>query len=299
VSVRLVWGRDGADWPNREKSRFIVAAGVRWHVQIAGTGPVVLLLHGTGASNHSWRRLTPFLTDHFTLVAPDLPGHGFTSMPDASGLSLSGIAHEVSALMHVLGMGPDLIVGHSAGSAIAARATIDRLLTPNAIVSINGALLPFGSPVGRLFSPLAKLLASAPLVPEFAAWRAQNRAAVERVISSTGSQIEPKDLDYYSRLFKNPGHVAGALGMMANWDLSKLVTDLPKLEVRTVLIAATNDKTIPPSAAARVARLARNARVIEFAGAGHLAHEECPEQIASTIFQAAETSVTTKSRSEH
>ncbi|MBS0252211.1 MAG: alpha/beta fold hydrolase [Proteobacteria bacterium] len=287
MNARLVWDRDGADWPNREASQFIKAAGLKWHVQTTGCGPVALLLHGTGASSHSWRRLTSFLNHHFTVVAPDLPGHGFTSMPQANGLSLSGIAHEVSELMHVLGLEPDLVIGHSAGAAIAMRATIDRLLTPSTIVSINGALLPFGTPIGQFFSPLAKLLVSTPIVAQIMAWRGQNRVTVQRVIFGTGSRIEPQDLDYYSRLFGNPGHVAGALGMMANWDLSTFAADLTKLTTHTVLIAAENDRAISPADAVKVAQLLQQARLIRLSGAGHLAHEEQPGPIAKIIIEAA------------
>ena len=77
----LSWERDGRDWPNREASRFVEAGGLRWHVQQMGRGPVLLLLHGTGASTHSWRALLPLLAKSFTVVAPDLPGHGFTATP--------------------------------------------------------------------------------------------------------------------------------------------------------------------------------------------------------------------------
>ena len=57
----LDWDRDGAGWPNRSSSRFVVSGAMRWHVQIMGQGPVMLLIHGTGASTHSWRRLAPLL----------------------------------------------------------------------------------------------------------------------------------------------------------------------------------------------------------------------------------------------
>ena len=50
---RSIWEVDGRDWPNRDSSRFVTAGGLRWHVQVAGTGPVVLLVHGTGAATHS------------------------------------------------------------------------------------------------------------------------------------------------------------------------------------------------------------------------------------------------------
>ena len=79
------WEREGRDWPNRTYSRFVQAARLRWHVQLMGDGPALLLLHGTGAATHSWRALAPLLAERFTVVAPDLPGHGFTQGRPAAG----------------------------------------------------------------------------------------------------------------------------------------------------------------------------------------------------------------------
>ncbi len=62
----LDWGEDGRDWPNREASRFIEADDITWHVQIMGAGPVLLLLHGTGAS-------TPFLARPHASASPGFP----------------------------------------------------------------------------------------------------------------------------------------------------------------------------------------------------------------------------------
>ncbi|OZA31359.1 MAG: alpha/beta hydrolase, partial [Novosphingobium sp. 17-62-9] len=65
------WDVEGRNWPNRSASRFIETPGLKWHVQIAGEGPVVLLLHGTGAATHSWRDVLPLLAQGFTVIAPD------------------------------------------------------------------------------------------------------------------------------------------------------------------------------------------------------------------------------------
>ena len=50
-----MWDAEKSTWPHHESSRFVDAGGVRWHVQVAGCGPAVLLIHGTGASTHTWR----------------------------------------------------------------------------------------------------------------------------------------------------------------------------------------------------------------------------------------------------
>ena len=117
----LVWSRDGADWPNRDSSSFVEAAGIRWHVQRMGEGPPLLLIHGTGAATHSWRGLLPLLAQHFSVIAPDLPGHGFTQSPPAHRLSLPGMAADIGALLRKLEVRPEIAVGHSAGAAILAR----------------------------------------------------------------------------------------------------------------------------------------------------------------------------------
>ena len=92
ASAEADWLQVRGDWPNAACSRFVSASGVRWHVQEAGSGPVLLLLHGTGAANHSWGAMLPLLASHFRVVAPDLPGHGFSTMPGERQLTLPGMA---------------------------------------------------------------------------------------------------------------------------------------------------------------------------------------------------------------
>ena len=259
MGAKLSWSVDGSDWPNRAASQFVAAAGYRWHVQMMGEGPIALLAHGTGAATHSWRALAPLLSRHFTVVAPDLPGHGFTDTPGAHRLSLPGMAQDLAALCRTLAIRPEVAIGHSAGAAILARMSLDHLIEPKLIVSLNGAFLPFGGVAARFLSPLAKAMTFNPLVPHMFAWRGRDQAAVHRLIEGTGSKIDAAGERYYGRLVGNPGHVAAALQMMANWDLHPLVRDLPKLEPSLLLIAASNDRAIPPDIARRVRELAPHA----------------------------------------
>ncbi len=284
MNARLDWDRDGQDWPNREASRFVSAGELDWHVQQAGSGPVLLMLHGTGASTHSWRRLLPLLVQHFTVIAPDLPGHGFTSSPPTDKLSLQGMAQAMGELVRKLGVAPIAAVGHSAGAAILTRMSLDKLLAqPHHLISINGALLPLRGIAGQIFSPLAKLMVLNPFAPKLLAWRASSRSTVERVLTETGSKIDPIDFAFYARLFQSPSHVAAALGMMANWDLKPLEAALPRLAAPLTLIAASDDRSISSDDAFRVQVLQPKATVEYIRGLGHLAHEEDPDQIAALI----------------
>ncbi|MDP4024881.1 alpha/beta fold hydrolase [Methylobacterium sp. NEAU 140] len=282
------WEREGRDWPHREASRFIEAAGLRWQVQEFGApdSPALLLLHGTGAANHSWRGLAPLLAEHFRVVAPDLPGHGFTDPLRDADLSLPGMARAVAGLTEALGIAPVVVVGHSAGAAVLARMCLDGSIAPRLLAAVNGALAPLPGAAALLFPGMARMLFLNPITPKVFAWTA-DRAAVRRLIEGTGSGLDATGLDLYRRLFARAGHVRGALGMMANWDLAGLHRDLPRLSVRTLLVVGGADRAILPDTAFTLRDRLPDARVALIRGLGHLAHEEAPERVAEVLLEEA------------
>ena len=286
------WARDGRDWPHHAHSRFVFSEGRRWHVQQwpapSAHAPQLLLLHGTGASTHSWRQLVPHLVPRAGVVALDLPGHGFSDAARGDGATLPGMARGVAALLREIGVAPSVLIGHSAGAAIAARMALDDASATAAIISLNGALLPLHGLAGQLFSPLAKLMASNRLVPRLFAWRADDDARVRRLVAGTGSHIGDADIALYRRLVSDPAHVAGALAMMANWDLRTLAAELPRLRVPLQLLAAEGDRTLPPTHARRVAALLPQAGLVLLPGLGHLAHEEAPQRVFDVLWPMVE-----------
>jgi magnesium chelatase accessory protein len=279
---RLDWTRDGADWPHRDASRFVETNGLTWHVQVMGSGPVLLLLHGTGASTHSFRDMMGPLSQSFTLVVPDLPGHGFTDLPAFYKLSLDGMARAVGDLLRALDLSPSLAVGHSAGAAIAVRMTLDRMIQPQALISLNGALTPFRGAPNFLFPAIAKALFLNPFTPRLVAKRATT-PAITRLVRDIGSPLDEIGVSYYQRLISTPAHVAGALGMMANWRLQGLGRDLVKLKAPITFVACANDKAVPPTDGATLAGRAPQGRYLEIPNLGHLGHEEAPERFVALI----------------
>lgn len=368
-----------ADWPHRAHSRWVTAGGLRWHVQLfgppPGSAPALLLLHGTGASTHSWRDFIPPLQRRLpgvTLLAPDLPGHAYTSRPAQDlALGLPGMAAALGALLAVLGgaggqaeasdpraaqdagpaagaaaggqgpgphagrghedgRGPGTrsegpapqplallgLIGHSAGAAIAARLWLDGHLWPGTasavlpsapaglrqgaappiparpappvLVSLNGAWFPPAGLSGSFYSPMAKLLARNRLVPHVFAWQAARPAALRRLIDSTGSALDASGHALYARLVAQPAHVGAVLAMMAQWDLSPLLRDLPRLgaaprPLQLHLVAAEADTTVPPHQAVELASRVPGARLHLLPGLGHLAHEEAPGAVAGLV----------------
>jgi magnesium chelatase accessory protein len=287
VAPPASWARDGADWPNRAFSRFVNAGDLTWHVQIMGQGPCVFLAHGTGAATHSWRDLAPCLAAHFSVIGVDLPGHGFTNVPPWHGLSLPGMARALNTLITTLEVSPKLVVGHSAGAAILARMCLDGAIAPAGLVSLNGAFVPFEGPGGAFLAPLARLMVGLPLLPQLFAWRAKDPRIAERLLSGTGSKLDPAGAAFYARLIRNPEHAAAALRMMASWDLAPLLRALPALAPALLLVVGAADRLIPPSDAQKLRALVPGAVVVSMPGLGHLAHEEKPADTAALIVEFA------------
>jgi magnesium chelatase accessory protein len=300
MAARLDWARDGLDWPHREASQFVEAGGLRWHLQrftretsptnaAAVAAPLALLLHGTGASAHSWYPMLPWLRPHFDLLLVDLPGHAFTGMANAWQASLPGMALAVKSLLDVLDVQPTILIGHSAGAALGARICLDGHLAPQCLISINGAFMPLGGLAGVLFPPAAKLMASLPFAPGLVARRATDPRAIARLVSDTGSVLDEAGMALYGRIVGNPGHIEGALAMMANWDVQPLLRDLPLLSTPVRLIVADKDRAVPPAQAQRVLSLLppqAGTALIRLSGGGHIVHEEQPEMVASLCVSA-------------
>lgn len=277
MSSRLRWDVEGQDWPLRESSRFVEGGGLRWHVQMLGSGPPVLLLHGTGASTHSWREVAPLLAAEATVVSVDLPGHGFTEGRPRGGLGLPGMAGAVAALLAALGVEPVLVAGHSAGAAIAARLTLDGGAAAP-ILAIAPALLPFPGLSGPIFSGMAGLVLANPLAAHFISGLARDEERVARFMAkSTGSRLDARGVALYRRLFASPEHCRGTIAMMAAWDLYGLQRALPGLAVPVHVLHGDRDSAIPAAAAKRAAGTVRHGRFELIPGLGHLLHEERPE----------------------
>jgi magnesium chelatase accessory protein len=276
-----------SDWPHRSASRRIDVGAQRWHVQVFGApGPQadVVLLHGAGASAHSWRDIAPALAGAGRVIVPDLPGHGWTGRPIAAqGLSLPGMSALTGDLLRVLGVQRPVLVGHSAGAAVAARMALDGQAEAALVIGLNGAWLPPAGQGRWFYEPLARVLALNPLVPHLVAWSARRRSPVERLVASTGSRLDARGLELYARLVQRSGHVAAVMAMMAAWDLRPLLRDLPRLSAPLHLLVADGDLTVPPQASAAARRCLPQAGWQTLHGLGHLAHEEAPTVVLESL----------------
>ncbi len=280
------WDRDLATWPLNHLSRRVVAGPNRWHVQETGQGETLLLIHGAGATTHSWRDVIPILAQTHRVIAFDLPGHGFTQGTRRGRSGLNAMTEDVAALCRAEGWNPVAVIGHSAGAAIALnliRTTPQDQAVPRSVIGINAALDRFEGIAGWLFPLLAKVLALNPLT-SYAFSSGRNSAArARRLIENTGSDLTEDGISYYARLIADRSHVEGTLQMMAQWNIDDLLDRIGDLNARCLFIAGENDIAIKPAVSQKAAALIVNAEFVELADLGHLAHEENPDMVVAHI----------------
>lgn len=272
-----------SNWPLAETSRFLSAGGVDWHVQVSGSGPTVLCLHGAGASSHSFSGLSQRLSKHFQVVAPDLPGQGFSSALPPEQVGLKQFSERLATLLDALGTRPDWIIGHSAGAALASQFVLDHPGSTRGLLSINGAFTPFGAAAAPFFSRAAKFLSKSQWLPRLLAAPSLRWRATGSMLADTGSSIDSEMSHCYDVLLANPEHIAGTLRMMAGWDLPPLLARLEHLAIPVWLCTCEGDRTIPPSRALKVASDLSACRIITLPGLGHLGHEEDPSRFVEVF----------------
>lgn len=255
-----------------------------WHVLSGGTGPAILFLHGAGASAASFRGLMERLTGSFQVIAPDLPGHGATRLGARNRSGLDPMAEDIASLVSQRFQKPLLIVGHSAGGAIALQ--LSKLLSPRGLVLINPALDPFNGVAGWAFPVMARGLSVAPFSGDVLAGLFGRERRIYELLNATGSVVTPEMKSRYLALAQNRHHIRGTLAMMAAWDVSGLRAGLAGYECPATVLVADGDKTILPSAQEAAAQQLPNTKLVHHEG-GHLIHEEDPDFVADLILRIA------------
>jgi pimeloyl-ACP methyl ester carboxylesterase len=133
-------------------AQYVTIHGYRRAYVKAGSGPALLLIHGIGDSSDTWRPVVEQLAEHYTVIAPDLLGHGRSEKPRAD-YSVAGFANGMRDLLSVLEVDRVTVVGHSLGGGVAAQFAYqfpdrcERLV----LVGSGG--------VGRTVSPLLRVAA--------------------------------------------------------------------------------------------------------------------------------------------
>lgn len=274
------------DWPFRAQSSLVSTGRQRFWVTDTGPrdAPALLLLHGTGASAHSFRRTIPGLIETYRVITPDLPGHGCSAKGFQGRLGLDAMAQDLWTLCDTLHIQPQAIIGHSAGAAIGLR--MAELRPVPQVIGLNAALGEFDGAAAFLFPIIAKGLATLPFASTAITTFFGRPGTVERILTGTGSPLDPEGRAQYLRLVRDPDHITGALGMMADWRLQGLLNRLTETQTQVILIASEGDRAVPPQVSSDAAKRIPGAKLHLLPKLGHLAHEETEDGLSALILDS-------------
>ena len=271
-----------ADWPNVAFSRFVNAAGLRWHVQRAGRGPTIVLIHGTAGATFTWRDVLPRLIDVADVIAFDLPGHGLTTGATLAQLSLAGMATAVAELLRALDVTPVIGVGHSAGAAVLLQLASSREVTPQSIIGVNSALVSINA-LGQILQPVSRTLFDFEPVRAALAALLRGGTIARTLLRSTGTALDPVQEARYVSMLTDERRVGAVLQMMARWDLPALQQTFPRIVLPVTLVHSRNEPWVPFDALMEATRTLPMRSVIDVTPAGHLIPDEKPRELAEII----------------
>jgi magnesium chelatase accessory protein len=273
------------DWPLRPYSSFHSVAGLRWHVQRAGHGPTILLVHGTGGATHTWHQIFPALTAAADVVAIDLPGHGFTTGAAAPHLSLSGMATAVAALLRALDIHPSIGVGHSAGAAVLLQLASLTDIAPASFICVNSALVSVNA-LGQLLLPVARNIFDIAGIRDIVAASMSSGSLARRILRTTGTILAPEQEARYVSLLTDEARVGAVLQMMSRWDLPQLQATFPSITQPVTLVHSRNEPWVHFGDLLAATATLPHRTIVDATPAGHLLPDEQPALLVRLIRSA-------------
>ena len=278
------------DWPNRQISRSVQVGGLHWHVQISGKGPLILLLHGTGSSTHSWADLTPLLNPEAQILNVDLPGHAFTQGASVEDLKLEEIASNLIGLIAELKLPwPTMVVGHSAGAPLALAFAVQAKVKPQIIIGFNPSLIPPPPSYTQFFGPMLGPVTKSATLASILAKIAPMSGMTERLLDSTNTNLPETNRNYYRRLFASPDHVRGAMNFMASANISQVLSASSNLPSKLIWVIGESDQWVPEIGLQKIIQqYFAKSTVIHWQG-GHIMHEVETEKSADLILSELRT----------
>jgi 3-oxoadipate enol-lactonase len=235
--------------------------------------PPVLLLHGLGATCDSWALQVPALVEAgFRVLAPDARGFGQSSYP--GGMSILSLAGDAAHLLEILDAVPAYLVGISMGGVVAQELALKYPRYVRKLVLINTfACLRPTSLKGWLYFSLRFALVHTLGLP------AQARKVTRHVFPKPGQEVL-REMLYNQIIQANPRAYRAAMRSLARFNSQDR---LREIKIPTLVITASEDKTVDPRAQTRLAEQIPGARQVTIYGSSHAVTADQPEALNAAL----------------
>ena len=268
-------------------SRFeVLETGLRVHYRDEGNrnGRVIVLIHGSNASLHTWEKWIAILGKDYRIISLDLPGHGLTGKNPAGVYDNASYVDVVDRLLVKLNIDKAVIGGNSMGGGVSWLYTITHPDKVEALLLVDASGQPYAKS-GEI--PLGFRLMRTPVLKEAARFIAPRSIFESSVKTSMNvqSKIDDKLIDRYWELNRYPGNREATMQRFSTPNSMTPGTreTLANIKVPVLILWGARDNLIPVSSAKWFAEAIPQARVIIYPDVGHIAMEEIPQKSAADV----------------
>ena len=254
-------------------SSFISIDGINVHYRDVGKGEAIILIHGTGASLHTWEKWIDILSPSYRVISFDLPGFGLTGPDPNHNYQISRYTAILDSLMVKLKVDSFHIAGNSLGGLVAWRYTTQfpqKILTLNLI---DAAGLPQPGKKPPFIFQLAKLPVLSTLLQKVTPKSIIEKSMLD--VYKNDQLVTEKLIDRYFELSLREGNRTAFVKRMSQLNEKLVVSDLKNITVPVLIQWGKDDRWIPLANAFEFQKLIPNAELIIY-DSGHVPMEENP-----------------------
>jgi len=259
---------------------------VHYRLQGNENGPVIVLLHGSNASLHTWEPWVERLETSAFLLSIDLPGHGLTGPIKAAEYDQKSMAKFVKAVTDELEINEFVLVGNSMGGHVAAwfASLYPESLSGLVLVDASGIALPAEASKKQNL-PAAFRLAG----KWYSDWILKiitPRSLVEEGLAKSFTDQTPiteEMIDRYWELVRRPGNREATAIRFAHYRSNPSYPPAEAINVPTLILWGADDNLIPVEAAYEYHQAIGGSELVVFEGVGHIPMEEIPDESAAAV----------------
>ncbi len=277
---------DSIQYPD---SQFEKIAGVSVHFREIQNGkPLIILLHGFGASTYSWEKVFAALSQFGTVMAFDRPGFGLTERPIVDkndGLNPYSPAFQIEIINFFLQKyhaEKVILVGNSAGGTVAIQYALAYPQNVAGLILVDPAVSGGGG-VPKWVRPILKFQVVNRWGPYFVRSIEDRGLELLKLAWFDQNKITNQDLDNYTRPLKVENWDVGL------WEYTKanggisIEEQLNELKIPVFVISGAEDRIIPVEISQKTAQEINSAKFISLPNCGHVPQEECPQAFMDAI----------------
>src|ERR1700686_1398571 len=260
--------------------------GLKLHYTMGGHGPAVVLLHGFAETSRMWMPILPLLGEKFTVIAPDLPGIGDSSIPE-NGINMKDAAISIHSLVRSLGIEKARVVGHDIGLMVAYAyagqfpSEVEKLAVMDAFLpGVEGWEPIYNNPSiwhFRFNGPEPEALVAGREHIYFSFFW-------DDLAADKNRSLPQADRNAYIAAYSRPGRMRAAWQYFVSWpQTAKDFAELSRTKLTMPVLAIGGEKSLGKQLGQQMRLVATDVTVIVLPDTGHWILEERPKETTDAL----------------